>query len=239
MITVRGTDRRRHDRRNRQDVWLTFGARNLDLDSDGFGSLEHLSENHLPPNAQSSSQLCHQAEFITYVRQGALAHKDSSGQAGVILAGEFERMTATQTVRRREKNASPTRWAHIFRIRLRPVRHGLTAGHEKRRFSRAERRGLLCVVASPDARGGSLLIHQDVLMYSALLAPGQHVIHKLLPGRCAWLHLVVGQATLGDVLLTTGDSAKIMAERAVSLTAQEETEIILFDLGEPPSRPLG
>ena len=75
-------------------------------------------------------------------------------------------------------------------------------------------------------------------MCSALLDPGQHVVHELLPGRSAWLHLVQGEVTLGDVVLTTGDSAGVTAERAVSLTAQEETEILLLDLGEQLPRSL-
>ncbi len=82
-------------------------------------------------------------------------------------------------------------------------------------------------------------IHQDALMCSALLEPGQHVVHELSPGRMAWLHLVEGEVTLGDIVLTTGDSAGVTAERAVSLTAQSETEILLVDLGEELSRSRG
>ena len=108
---------------------------------------------------------------------------------------------------------------------------GLEPGYEQKRFSAAERRAGLCVVASPDARRGSLRIHQDALIYSAMLDPGQHVVHELSPGRRAWLHLVQGEAVLGDIVLTTGDGAGFAAERAVSLTAQEETEILLIDLG--------
>ena len=73
-------------------------------------------------------------------------------------------------------------------------------------------------------------------MYSAMLDPGQHVVHELSPGRSAWLHLVQGEVTLGDDVLTTGDGAGVTAERAVSLTAREETEILLLDLGEPLPR---
>ena len=75
-------------------------------------------------------------------------------------------------------------------------------------------------------------------MYSAMLDPGQHVVHELSQGRSAWLHLVQGEVTLGDIVLTTGDGAGITAERAVSLTAKEETEILFFDLGEEVPRSL-
>jgi redox-sensitive bicupin YhaK (pirin superfamily) len=89
---------------------------------------------------------------------------------------------------------------------------------------------MLCVVASPDARSGSLRVHQDARMYSALLDPGQHLVHELAQGRSAWLHVVHGEVTQGEVVLTTGDGAGIVNERAVSITAQEQSEILLIDL---------
>ena len=67
-------------------------------------------------------------------------------------------------------------------------------------------------------------------MYSAVLERGQHVVHELTSGRSAWLHLVQGEVTLGDLVLTTGDGAGISAERSVSLTARQESEFLLLDV---------
>ena len=71
-----------------------------------------------------------------------------------------------------------------------------------------------------------------------MLGRGKHVVHELREGRSAWLHLVEGEVTLGDLVLSSGDGAGLTAERAVSLTAREETEILLIDLGaeRPPSQ---
>ena len=165
------------------------------------------------------------------MREGALAYDDSSGRSGVIQAGEFQRTTAGRGSHHSETNASRTDWAQVFQICLRPAQAGLVPGLEQKRFSAAERRGGLCLVASSDARRGSLRIHQDALLYSAMLGPGKHVVHELREGRSAWLHLVEGEVTLGDVVLSSGDGAGLTAERAVSLTAREETEILLVDLG--------
>ena len=132
-------------------------------------------------------------------------------------------------------NASRTDWAQVFQLWLRPAKAKLEPGDENKRFSAAERRGGLCVVASPDAREGSLRIHLDALIYSAMLFPGQHLIHEISRGRSAWLHVVEGEAILGDLVLTTGDAAGVTAERAVSFTAREETEILLVDVvGQMP-----
>ena len=90
---------------------------------------------------------------------------------------------------------------------------------------------MLCVIASPDARGGSLRIHQDALLYSALLAPGQHLAYELSVGRRGWLHLVHGGVTMGEAVLSSGDGACLIDERVVSLTACVDSEILFLDLG--------
>jgi quercetin 2,3-dioxygenase len=237
MITLRRAKERQHERHRKREVWLTFysDAAPHPL-AGGFGTLEILNEDRLSPGAGTPRHPTHDAEIVTYVHEGALAYEDSMGGSGVIHAGEFQRMTAGRGIRCTETNPSRTDWAHVFQIWLRPAESELEPSHEQKRFSAAERRGVLCVVASPDARRGSLRIHQDALMYSAMLDPGQHVVHELSQGRSAWLHLVQGEVTLGDVVLTTGDGAGVTAERAVSLTAREQTEILLLDLGEQPPR---
>lgn len=233
MITLRKASERHHDRRRKQEVWHTFYQEDrTDALADGFGTLEILNEDRLPPGGGVPRHPHRDAEIVTYVREGALAHEDSMGRSGVIHAGEFQRMTAGRGIRHSETNASRTDWAHVFQIWLRPSEAGLEPSHEQKRFCAAERRGLLCVVASPDRRSGSLRIHQDALMYSAMLDPGQHVVHELSQGRSAWLHLVQGEVNLGDVVLSTGDGAGVTGERVVSLTAREGTEILLLDLGE-------
>jgi quercetin 2,3-dioxygenase len=237
MITLRRADERRHARHRKQEVWLTFYPQDRAGPlADGFQTLELLNEDRLPPAAGVPHQPPRDAEIVTYVHEGALAYGDSMGRSGVIHAGEFQRMTAGRGIRHSETNASQTDWAHVFRIWLRPSEEGIEPSHEQKRFCAAQRRGGLCVVASPDARRGSLHIRQDALIYSAMLDPGQHVVHELSRGRSAWLHLVQGEVTLDDIVLTTGDGAGITAERAVSLTAREETEILLLDVGEPLHR---
>jgi redox-sensitive bicupin YhaK (pirin superfamily) len=95
----------------------------------------------------------------------------------------------------------------------------------------AQRHNLPCVVASPDGRKGSLRIHQDVVICSSVLDPGHHFVHELPPGRSAWLHAVDGQATLNDIILSRGDGVGFTLEPSISLTAQENTEVLLVELG--------
>lgn len=231
MITLRRAMERHHVRRRKQEVWLTFFPQDrTDPLADGFGALETLDESCLPPDASIAPHPRHEAEIVTYVLKGSLAQGDSNGRSGVINAGEFQRMITGRSVRRSERNASQTDWAHVFRMSLRPRESGLDCTHEQKLFSVAERRGVLCVVASPDGRKGSLHIHEDALIYSGILDVGQHLIHELSQGRIAWLHVVRGEVTLGDLVLATGDGVGITAELAVSFTAREATEALLVDL---------
>jgi redox-sensitive bicupin YhaK (pirin superfamily) len=231
MIWIRRAQARRHDRRRKRDVWRTFDLLDRAASfASGFGMLETLDENRLPPGAEIPAYAHDAAEIVTYVREGVIACEDSTGHSGVIHAGEFERMTASPTVRHSEANASFDDWAHVFQIRLRESHPDCDPAREQKRFSTAERRGVLRVVASPELRTGTLRLHQDTRLYSTILEPGQHVVHELARDRVAWLHVVLGEVALGDLVLTAGDGAGLVDERAVSLTARQATEILLFDL---------
>jgi redox-sensitive bicupin YhaK (pirin superfamily) len=231
MITVRRNGEREHHLRGKWEGWLTFPEPG---DSEpfigGFGGLELLNEERLMPGASVPAQPQNDAQVVTYVREGAVSYRDSTGLSGVIHAGEFQRRIEVRGARHTETNASRADAAHLFQIRLRASQAGLEPTEERKRFSAAERRGRLCVVAAPDAQRGALRIQANARVYSALLDLGQHVVHELSAGHKAWLHLVQGEASVGDHVLTTGDGAGITGERAVSFTAGKETELLLLDL---------
>jgi redox-sensitive bicupin YhaK (pirin superfamily) len=234
MIQIRRSAERHHDQRRKREVWRTFDpTARSDRPPDRFGLLEAIDESRLPPRADVPRRVRGDAEVITYVREGAVAYDDSTGHAGVICAGEFQRMLTVTGVRHSEANASRIEWAHVFQIRLCDSAPELQPGREQKRFSTAERRGVLCLVASSNARSGSLRLGQDTCIYSALLERGQHVVHELAPDHAGWLHVVAGDVTLDDLVLVTGDGAGVTAERAVSLTARESSEILLFDVASP------
>jgi redox-sensitive bicupin YhaK (pirin superfamily) len=238
MITVRRAKDRRHVKRDDQDLWLTFDAEDpQDQFAHGFGALEILSENQLPPDVVVPIHPRDDAEIITYVAEGALAYENALGGAGVIEAGEFQRVTAGRKLRHSEASPGRTGGAHIFQLWLRPSGAELEPGHEKRRFSTAQRRGFLCLIASPDGRHGTLHVHQDAFLYAATVAKGYHLVHELAPGRIAWLHVVRGSVDCAGDILGGGDGAAITEERAVSITAQEESEILLLDLRERLQEP--
>jgi quercetin 2,3-dioxygenase len=231
LITVCRSDERRHVRHGAQDTWLTLFPPSLsDRLAGDHGPGQLLTEDRLAPGARFTPPLDHDAEVVTYVLEGALEYDDPAGRARMIYAGEFQRSNTRSGVRHGGRNGSRKHSVHLFQIRLHAAvaRSGPSA--EQKRFCAAERRGLLCVVAAPDGRNGSLCIQHDALIHSAIISPGQHVVHELAQRRSAWVQVVRGEAALGDVVLFAGDGAAVSAERAVSLTAREETELLLLDL---------
>src|SRR6185503_4191995 len=94
----------------------------------------------------------------------------------------------------------------------------------------SDRRGNLRLIASPAGSDASLRLRQDVRIYSSVLDPGCHVVHEVSPGRGVWLHVVAGRVRFFDQSLATGDGASLDDESALSFTAQEASEILLFDL---------
>jgi redox-sensitive bicupin YhaK (pirin superfamily) len=234
MIGLRKSEERHHARKRKHEVWRSFSAQDgAGSFGDGFGLLRAFDEHRFPPGASIQRDMPRDVEILTYVREGALAFEDSLGRSGVIQAGEFQHLIAMNGTKHTETNASRTQVALSYQIGLRLPDIGVGSSELHRRFSAAQRRGGLCVVASPDGRRESLHIRQDAHMYSAMLESGRHVVHELLPQHSAWLHVIEGEITLGDVILTSGDGAAVMGERAVSLTATEDTEILLLDLGWP------
>lgn len=232
MITLRRSWERHTSRGpGRQRVWLSFYALDRkDPLADGFGALEILSEDRLPPRTRLTPRPPHAAETVTYVREGALAWEDSTGLSGTLLAGEFRCATTGEDLRTRYYNPSSTDESHVFQIWLRSLGHILPAHREHKRFTTAERRGRLCAIASANGAAGSLRVERDAVLLSALLDHGQHLVHELKSGRIAWLHVLIGSVTIFGELLRTGDGVGVSSERTVSFTAVQQTEILMIDL---------
>jgi redox-sensitive bicupin YhaK (pirin superfamily) len=232
VITVRRSDQRRVESSPKLSAWLTYDARQRsDPLVEVFGPLVLISEVRLAPGASVEHLAPREGEVLTFLQQGALSISDTAGHVGLLLCGEVQRLGAASGLRQRQTNTSPTDHACLFQVWLRPPESGLAPGREQRRFTTAQRRGLPCLVASPDGRRGSLRVHQDARLYAALLAPGQHIVHPLEQGRVAWVQVLEGRVRLNELVLVAGDGAGISSERAVSLTALEASEVLLIDLG--------
>lgn len=237
MITHRAGGARHHKKRRKYETWRTFGGLAESTDA-GFGALRSLDEVRLNPGASLPRHAARGGEVITYVSDGNLGFQDNLGRAGVVAVGEFQVLTAGSVTRFDGTNISRTQTARVFQLWLDAPSVAFEPSLEQHRFSAAERRGVLSPVASPDARGQSVRLQTDSVLYSGLLESGQHVVHELQQGRRAWLHVVLGALTLADRVLEAGDGVGVEAVPAVSFTARSPSEVLLLDVSLPPAPPV-
>jgi redox-sensitive bicupin YhaK (pirin superfamily) len=231
MLHLRqGSERGRFDH-----GWLktahTFSfADYLDPAQMGFRALRVINEDVVAPGQGFGMHPHRDMEIVTYVLEGALAHKDSMGHGEVLRAGELQHMTAGTGVYHSEFNSSPTEPVHLYQIWLLPDRRGLAPGYQQQAFDPARRRGRWQVVASPDARGGGLPIHQDAQILLADLGAGEPLTHAIAPGRHAWLQVLRGAVTVNGLRMKAGDGLAASDESALQVQADSGGEVMVFDL---------
>src|ERR671924_2139197 len=171
----------------------------------GFSHLRVINEDRVVPGAGFGTHSHRDMEIITYVLEGALAHRDSTGTSSVIRPGEVQRMSAGTGISHSEYNRSRTEPVHFLQIWILPDRQGLQPSYEQRSFASEELRGQWRLIAARDGREGAVTLHQDVDVLVARLEPGEQVAHHLRPGRHAWVQVASGGAMLNGVSLKEGD----------------------------------
>lgn len=228
MLQVRPADERGHSKLAWLDSHFTFSFDQYhDPEHMHFRSLRVINEDVIAP-AQGFPMHPHRdMEILTWILEGALEHRDSSGGRGVIRPGEMQHMTAGRGVMHSEFNPSPSDPVHLLQIWILPERKGLDPGYEQLAVSDAELRGKFSLVAGPQA---PVTIHQDANLYIARLEKGADAAHSLALGRHAWLQIARGAVQLNGTELKAGDGAAISDETEIRVRAAEPSEVLLFDL---------
>jgi redox-sensitive bicupin YhaK (pirin superfamily) len=196
----------------------------------GFRSLRVINEDHVEPARGFGAHPHRDMEILTWVVAGEVQHADSMGNRAVVRPGEIQRMTAGTGVTHSEMNPSPVEDLHLLQIWIEPERRGLAPGYEQKAFADTDRKGRLLLIASPDGQNGSVRIHQDVSLHTALLAPGERIEHEIAAGRHAWLQLIHGEVVASGERLAAGDGLALSNERKLEIEATEPAEMLLFDL---------
>lgn len=231
MIKLRRGNERGHTKLSWLDSFHTFSFGDYyDPRYMGFRHLRVINEDHVKPGAGFGTHSHRDMEIITYVLEGALAHKDSLGNGSVIRPGEVQRMSAGTGISHSEYNPSQTEPVHFLQIWIVPERQGLKPTYEQCAFEPTEKRGKLCLMAARDGRDGAVMVHQDIDLFVTSLAPGEQLTYLLKPGRHAWVQVARGVMALNSMPLKTGDGAAVSEEEILAISANNEAEILLFDL---------
>jgi redox-sensitive bicupin YhaK (pirin superfamily) len=228
MIQIRPSGERGHNKLAWLDSHFTFSFdQYYDPEHAQFRSLRVLNEDVVAPGGGFPMHPHREMEILTWVLEGSLEHRDSTGGSGVIRPGELQHMTAGRGVMHSEFNHSQKDPVHLLQIWITPDKRGLKPGYEQLSFPDGDLRNKFSLVAGPDA---PVTVHQDANLYIARLDKGKEASQSLEDGRHAWAQIARGAVKLNGVELKAGDGAAISKESEVRVVAPEPSEVLLFDM---------
>lgn len=198
----------------------------------GFGPLRVVNDDTVAPGGGFAPHRHANMEIISVVLEGALAHKDSAGNAGVIRAGDVQWMSAGHGIEHSEYNASDAEPVHFLQLWIQPDRLNAQPAYDQRHFDPAARRGRWATLVSPDGADGSIAIRQQARVLATRLEAGDAVALALDPARLHWLHVATGEVQVGDRLLRAGDALGF-ADEGGTLQLRgvgEAGDVLWFDL---------
>ncbi len=195
-----------------------------------FGPLRVINEDRVAAGQGFGTHGHRDMEIISYVLEGELAHKDSTGTSSTIRPGDVQRMSAGRGVQHSEFNPSASEGVHFLQIWIQPNVRGIAPSYEEKRFSADEKRGRLRLIASPDRAEGSVLIQQDARVYAGLFDGDENAGIVVGPGRRAYVHVARGAIAANGVALQAGDALKLTDTKQLKLGQGRDAEVLVFDL---------
>ena len=195
-----------------------------------FGPLRVINEDRVAPGAGFGAHSHSDMEIISYVLEGELAHKDSTGTSSVIRPGDVQRMSAGRQVTHSEFNNSRVQPVHFLQVWIQPNVTGIDPEYEEKHFGVNEKRGRLRLIASQAGDDGSVRIHQDTRVYAGLFDGTERATLEVGNGRGIYVHVARGGISVNGEKLATGDGAKIRDTPTLVLAEGSEAEVLVFDL---------
>jgi redox-sensitive bicupin YhaK (pirin superfamily) len=231
MLTIRKSNDRGHANHGWLDSHHSFSFGSYhDPAHMGFGPLRVINEDRVDAGAGFGTHGHRDMEIISYVLEGELAHQDNIGNGSVIRPGDVQRMSAGSGVTHSESNHAKDHTTHFLQIWIEPDVKGIAPGYEEKHFDDAEKRGLLRLIASPDGREGSVVVHQDAHVYAGLFDGSESASLPLDPERLAYVHVATGAVVVNGVQLEAGDAVRVTAETQLSLGDGKQAHVLVFDL---------
>jgi redox-sensitive bicupin YhaK (pirin superfamily) len=232
MMTLRKASERGYAHHGWLESWHSFSfADYRDPAHVHFGPLRVINEDIVQPGKGFGTHGHRDMEILTYVLSGSLRHRDSMGYGEDIRYGEVQVMSAGTGVQHSEVNASLDEAVHLLQIWIIPDKQGLTPGYQQKDFPLNEKMARWCLLASPEATQGSLLIHQDARVFAARLNGSEVLDYSMDPERKGYLHVARGSLQANGFQLSAGDALMYTDGMEVELRSAIDAEVLLFDMG--------
>src|SRR5262245_5888266 len=211
MITIRKSEDRGHVNRGWLDAYFTFSFADYDDPAYmGYRALRVINDDRIAPGKGFGPHAHRDMEIITYVLEGRLLHRDSTGEQHIIGPNEVQTMSAGNGIVHSEFNASNEEPVHSIQIWIEPSEEDLKPSYQQMSFEPEEKRGRFRPLAGPKKDGERITtINQDAHLYVAELRPMESAKHSLEPNRYAWVQVLCGNVSLNGLPLAEGDGAAV------------------------------
>ena len=226
----------RSEERHRQNFgwldtrWHFSFAEYHDPANENWGALRVFNDDIIQAGQGFGMHPHRDMEIVTIVLEGALEHRDSLGNSGVIKPGEVQVMSAGRGIVHSEFNHSKAAPLHLLQLWIFPRTRDLTPRWEQRVFTEKSREGRLLPVVSNGDIPETLTIDQDATIYLSSLHPGQKVTHESQPRRKGYLFVISGELELERQKLAAGDQARLDDQRRLEIEARKDAEFIFLEL---------
>jgi redox-sensitive bicupin YhaK (pirin superfamily) len=196
----------------------------------GWGNLRVINDDYIEAGRGFGDHPHRNMEIITYVISGQLVHKDSMGNIETINPGEVQRMSAGRLVVHSEFNGANNETTHLMQIWIEPNVKNIEPSYEQKVIPQPKKEGRLVLIASPDKKEQSLLIHADASLYAGIFNENQKVTLQLNVNRKAYVHLIEGTLEINGNYLKAGDALMLEEEPFISISNGRAAEVLVFDL---------
>ena len=231
MITIRRSDERGHAKIDWLESRHSFSFGDYyDPANESFGPLRVINEDWIKGGAGFPPHPHRDMEIVTYILDGAISHRDSSGGGGTIRPGEIQRMSAGSGITHAEFNASATETCHLLQIWIMPSKRGIEPGYEQKTIDAKAVHNHFARIAAPEPVANEVRLVQDAEIWVAKLDGDVEALHALAPGRKVWLHVARGEVTVDGQTLKAGDAAAITDQQQIAVRSNAPSEVLLFDL---------
>jgi len=235
MIKVRKSEDRGHANRGWLNANFSFSfADYYDPQNMSFRVLRVLNDDRIAPGKGFGPHAHRDMEIVTYVLEGGLLHRDSTGEQHVLRPNEVQTMSAGSGIIHSEFNASDTEPVHSIQIWINTAEEDLPPSYQQIAFSPAEKRGRFHLLAGPKAASEqpATTINQDARIYVSELGPGEDLSRNLTENRHAWVQVLRGNIEMNGRNLNEGDGAAVSNEHELSFSTatSDGCEFLLFDL---------
>ena len=196
----------------------------------GFRTLRVINDDRIAPGRGFPTHPHRNMEIFSYVLDGALQHKDSTGQGAIITPDDIQIMSAGTGITHSEYNPSAETANHFLQIWIQPATQGTRPRYSDRQVTRTEKRGRWRKIAGPEGSRGAVAIRQDAAIFATHLVGGETADFIVERGRHAWLQVARGELSVNGTVLRSGDAVATSRPVHLHARATQDVDALLFDL---------